>query len=131
MINTRTIFVKKLISSLACLLMGLTPQYSFAIDPPSPPASEARQTDSREPQAPKFSDEELEKLLAPIALYPDALLAQLLPASAYPLQIVEAHCVKKTRKRHAVREMEVDPSEPPCRRRLQTAMSCFGQKPRW
>ena len=41
------------------------------------------------------------------------------------------HCVKKTRKRHAVREMEVDPSEPLCRRRLQTAMSCFGQKPRW
>ena len=40
-------------------------------------------------------------------------------------------CVKKTRKRHAVREMEVDPSEPLCRRRLQTAMSCFGQKPRW
>ena len=25
-------------------------------------------------------------------------------------------CVKKTRKRHAVREMEVDPSEPLCRR---------------
>ena len=42
-----------------------------------------------------------------------------------------ADCVKKTRKRHAVREMEVDPSEPLCRRRLQTAMSCFGQKPRW
>ena len=38
---------------------------------------------------------------------------------------------QKTRKRHAVREMEVDPSEPLCRRRLQTAMSCFGQKPRW
>jgi transposase-like protein len=43
----------------------------------------------------------------------------------------KGHCVKKTRKRHAVREMEVDPSKPPCRRRLQTAMSCFGQKPRW
>jgi Protein of unknown function (DUF3300) len=28
--------------------------------------------------------------LAPIALYPDALLAQLLPASAYPLEIVQA-----------------------------------------
>jgi len=39
--------------------------------------------------------------------------------------------VKKTRKRHAVREMEVDPSKSLCRRRLQTAMSCFGQKPRW
>src|SRR5271157_5075753 len=27
--------------------------------------------------------------------------------------------------------MEVDPSKSLCRRRLQTAMSCFGQKPRW
>jgi len=35
-------------------------------------------------------DEELEKLVGPIALYPDDLLAIVLPASAYPLQIVEA-----------------------------------------
>ena len=40
-------------------------------------------------------------------------------------------CVKKTRRRHAVREMRVGPSESPCRGRLQTAMGCFGQKPRW
>ena len=40
-------------------------------------------------------------------------------------------CVKKTRERHAVGEMRDDPSESPYRRRLQTAMSCFGQKPRW
>ena len=32
----------------------------------------------------------MRKLLAPIALYPDALLAQMLPASAYPLEIVQA-----------------------------------------
>ena len=37
-------------------------------------------------------------------------------------------CVKKTRNRHAVRKMKVGPSEPPCRRRLQTAISCFGPK---
>jgi hypothetical protein len=37
-------------------------------------------------------------------------------------------CVKKTSNRHAVREMKVDPSKPPCRRRLQTAISCFGPK---
>ena len=37
-------------------------------------------------------------------------------------------CVKKVRERHAVREMKEDPSEPSCRGRLQTAMSCFGQK---
>ena len=40
-------------------------------------------------------------------------------------------CVKKTRKRSAVRKMKVGPSEPSCRGRLQTAMSCSGQKPWW
>ena len=40
-------------------------------------------------------------------------------------------CVKKTRNRHAVRKMEVGPPEPPCRRGLQTAVSCFSQKLRW
>ena len=38
---------------------------------------------------PLFSQDELKKLLSPIALYPDPLLAQLLPASAYPLEIVQ------------------------------------------
>jgi len=33
---------------------------------------------------------ELEELVGPIALYPDDLLAIVLPASAYPLQIIEA-----------------------------------------
>src|SRR5499427_4628772 len=34
--------------------------------------------------------EELDQLVAPIALYPDPLLAQVLIASAYPLDIVQA-----------------------------------------
>ncbi len=37
-----------------------------------------------------FAPEELEQMLAPIALYPDALLAQVLTAATYPLEIVEA-----------------------------------------
>jgi hypothetical protein len=41
-------------------------------------------------QAAVFKPEELEQLVAPIALYPDALLAQILMASTYPLEIVEA-----------------------------------------
>jgi hypothetical protein len=40
-------------------------------------------------------------------------------------------CAKKMRKHRAVPEMKVDPSEPFCRGRLQTAISCFGQKLRW
>lgn len=38
----------------------------------------------------KFSKEELTQMLAPIALYPDALVAQILMASTYPLEVVEA-----------------------------------------
>jgi hypothetical protein len=38
----------------------------------------------------KFSQEQLDQMLAPIALYPDALLAQVLMASTYPLEVVMA-----------------------------------------
>jgi len=37
-----------------------------------------------------ISKEEIEQLVAPIALYPDPLLAQILMASTYPLEIVSA-----------------------------------------
>ena len=37
-----------------------------------------------------FSAEQLEQLVAPIALYPDSLLTHILMASTYPLEIVEA-----------------------------------------
>ena len=42
------------------------------------------------PSASKFNPEQLDAMLAPIALYPDDLLVQTLMAATYPLQIVEA-----------------------------------------
>ncbi len=42
------------------------------------------------PAAPTFKPEEIEALVAPIALYPDSLLSQVLMASTYPLEIVYA-----------------------------------------
>ena len=50
---------------------------------PAPPAQ------GQPPTAP-LTPEQLQQLVAPIALYPDALVAQILAASAYPTQIVEA-----------------------------------------
>jgi hypothetical protein len=43
-------------------------------------------------QAPtySFTEQELDDLLAPIALYPDPLLAEMLPASTYPTEIADA-----------------------------------------
>ena len=37
-----------------------------------------------------FTQQELDQMLAPLALYPDSLLSQILMASTYPLEIVEA-----------------------------------------
>ncbi len=41
-------------------------------------------------EPPSFKPEEIEALVAPIALYPDAVLAQTLMASTYPLEVVQA-----------------------------------------
>ena len=40
--------------------------------------------------AKKFSQEQLDQMIAPIALYPDSLLAQILMAATYPLEVVMA-----------------------------------------
>ena len=40
-------------------------------------------------EAPKLSSDELDSLVAPIALYPDPLLAQTLAASTYPLELIQ------------------------------------------
>src|SRR5262249_14255463 len=53
---------------------------AFPTPPPPNPA----------PQPNLLKPEELDQLLAPIALYPDPLLAEVLMASAYPLDIVQA-----------------------------------------
>jgi uncharacterized membrane protein YgcG len=46
--------------------------------------------DQGAPQGQPLSPEELGQMVAPIALYPDALIAQILAASTYPTQVVEA-----------------------------------------
>jgi hypothetical protein len=71
---------------------------SLALDPiafaqqPAPPQRTAEEVSATQPKASgaTFSQQDLDELLAPIALYPDALLAQILMASTYPLEVVEA-----------------------------------------
>lgn len=50
----------------------------------APPSFAANQ------QTVEFSQAELDQMLAPIALYPDALLSQVLIAATYPLEIIQA-----------------------------------------
>ena len=63
---------------------------------PSGFASQADQSTAPAPdqavpvQAAHLTPEQLQQLVAPIALYPDALVAQILAAATYPDQVVEA-----------------------------------------
>jgi hypothetical protein len=66
----------------------------FAAWPQSLPASQENQAPAQSsqgvPYAPQSPDQ-LQQLVAPIALYPDSLVAQILAASAFPEQVVEAN----------------------------------------
>src|SRR6516225_10392652 len=73
------------------------PAGETATPPATTPASEAEAPAGEAPSAPPpvasppaLRAEQLDQLLAPIALYPDALLAQILMAATYPLEIVKA-----------------------------------------
>ncbi|MFT7505489.1 MAG: hypothetical protein ACI8ZZ_001312 [Gammaproteobacteria bacterium] len=53
----------------------------------------------------QFSEAELSQMLAPIALYPDTLLAHILIASTYPLEVVEAYRWRKRDRNFDVSEV--------------------------
>src|SRR3954469_5482280 len=72
-----------------------TPSRSQGSDTSTPPAgSEPAQVPTAAaapvPDQPPLKPAELDGLVAPIALYPDALLANVLMASTYPLEVVRA-----------------------------------------
>src|SRR5271170_4673850 len=59
----------------------------------SPQGSESPTQDAQAPAQPPYSEqtpEQLQRLVAPIALYPDSLVAQILAASTFPEEVVEA-----------------------------------------
>ena len=64
--------------------------------PPLPAAQPGQPAADTSAATATFSAEQLDALLAPIALYPDQLLAQVLMASTYPLDIVAASRWLKT-----------------------------------
>jgi uncharacterized membrane protein YgcG len=83
--------------SLGCLLslalvFGTFPTGLRAQDAP-PPAQDSTQAAPAPAPAPPYTQqtaEQLQQLVAPIALYPDSLVAQILAASTFPEQVVEA-----------------------------------------
>ena len=74
---------QKLIAVVCGISLILTCAVLLAQDPPAqqPPP----------PPAPVLTPDQLDTLVAPVALYPDPLLSQVLAASTYPLEVVEAN----------------------------------------
>jgi len=77
------LFRRLLVLLISATMIGGGIAPAQAQSPASPPAQAA-------PEPASFKPEEIEALVAPIALYPDDLLSQVLMASTYPLEIVQA-----------------------------------------
>jgi hypothetical protein len=73
---------------IALALFAILAQAAMA-QTPAPQATAAQTTAPAANQQP-LSAAQLEQLVAPIALYPDPLLAQMLIAATYPLEVVQA-----------------------------------------
>jgi hypothetical protein len=67
--------------ALLCALLLLPGDLGVYAQSPAPEAAPPEQA------APTIPNDQLDSLVAPIALYPDPLLAQVLVASTYPLEL--------------------------------------------
>jgi hypothetical protein len=75
-----------LLAILAWALLKPTPTASLKKTAQQPPTPHQQPASSQTEQTPQ----QLQQLVAPIALYPDRMVAQILAAAAFPEQIVEA-----------------------------------------
>ena len=75
---------------LRVLASGLMLNATFPLDVLAQTSSGPRRTAAQPATAQPFNTEQLDALVASIALYPDDLLTQLLMASTFPLEVVAA-----------------------------------------
>src|SRR6478736_9866655 len=78
------LFKRLLVSTFACALIVVTSRCGAVA------TQEAQAATASGIQPAQVNPEQLQQLVAPIALYPDELVAQILAASTYPTEIVEA-----------------------------------------
>src|SRR5712671_3559041 len=74
-----------LVTALFVALLAFSDLAVFAQQEPTPTSAPEQDTQD----VPKIPNDQLDALVAPIALYPDPLLSQVLVASTYPLEIIQ------------------------------------------
>jgi hypothetical protein len=80
--------VQHLLAVLCAVLLTVSNAPTYAQQATQRPDSPMPQ-DSDDLDAPKLPNDQLDALVAPIALYPDPLLSQVLVASTYPLEVIQ------------------------------------------
>ena len=102
---------------------------------PLPPSAQQSQMQPAAQQV--WSPQQLDNLVAPIALYPDPLLSQMLVASTYPLEVVEANQWLQNNKNLSGRELLDAAKEQPWDPSVQAlaavpdALAMLNQDIRW
>src|SRR4051812_21784038 len=87
---SRSFFVGRIFPlATATMCVGLITQRPQAVAQAPQAQSAIQQTTTTESDAPLVPNDQLDSLVAPIALYPDPLLAQTLAASTYPLEVIQ------------------------------------------
>ena len=116
---------------LGALLLAVAGVSSAAPQQPSKPTPTASASSST------FSKEELDQMMAPIALYPDSLLAQVLMASTYPGDVTDAvkwsQAHPDEKGEEAVRKVANEPWDPSVQSLVAfpQLLAVLGQDPAW
>src|SRR4029077_14997728 len=92
--NPRSAFLNQSTQRLSAFVCAASLPFSPVLlaqqtAPPTPSQDITNTADASAQAAPKIPNDQLDSLVAPIALYPDPLLAQILAASTYPLEVIQ------------------------------------------
>lgn len=130
-----------LMNGLTCLAQAEEAAAPANATPAAAPAPAPAATDpaaaAAMPKDPVFTQEQLDQMLAPIALYPDPLLAQLLMASTYPGEVAEAVTWSKANPKakgdDAVKQVANQPWDPSVQSLVAfpQVLATLGQDPVW
>ncbi|UNK48464.1 DUF3300 domain-containing protein [Lysobacter sp. S4-A87] len=138
--NHRRIGLLMVLLSLAACSGDKTPAPAATAPAPTPAAPAATPPAAAPAAAPastSFSKEELDQMVAPIALYPDPLLAQVLMAATYPGNVADAAAWSKANPNakgdDAVKQVASQPWDPSVQALVAfpQALDTLGQDPAW
>jgi len=121
------------------IVLTLLPALATGQTQPAPPAANPAPIGAPGPRASSatFSKEQLEQLAAPIALYPDSLLSQVLMAATYPADVAEAAKWSKANKDMkgdaAVQAVQNQPWDPAVQSlaAFPQVLQAMGDQPDW